>query len=306
MELTSADKKRIGKNIKAIRKAIGKSTDEFADILYISKPQLEHIENGSYQISDETIAMIANISTLSVNDIKYGDLSFLEKNSLNFGENISASEFFDDDETIAFFLERYQTLFPIENTNKKSEYFEQAMTIYNEKIMAVECTEEELDKLFILFERAYKEEEIEAAYVNALSSLGTYYCMFVKAPIEDFEIKDIEEFESDNYVEIIKQIKEKMPTDKIEQRKNAFLDKYNDIINKYLNTLNKSGTYKDYVYYFLAIRYQIAMLRNSIANMSDLEMTNFSESLLDSLYSVGNKYAVNLHNFVEKNKEENL
>ena len=87
--------KQIGRNIKAIRNANKKSYLDFADAIGISDSLLEKIENGTRHATDEIIQLISKSTGFSFNEIKYKDLSYLEKGELYFDEECSILYIFE-------------------------------------------------------------------------------------------------------------------------------------------------------------------------------------------------------------------
>ena len=85
--------KQIGRNIKAIRNANKKSSCDFAADICISDSLLEKIENGTRHATDETIQPISKNTGFSFNEIKYKDLSYLEKGELYIKDDLSVANF---------------------------------------------------------------------------------------------------------------------------------------------------------------------------------------------------------------------
>ena len=76
------DDKRTGRNIRAIRNANKRSLPDFAGDLNVSESLLSKIENGTRTAGDDLLFQIANNAAVSYSQLKYGDLSHLEKGEL--------------------------------------------------------------------------------------------------------------------------------------------------------------------------------------------------------------------------------
>lgn len=80
--------------LKEIRRTLGKSRSEFADILLISKSHLANIENGNRDVTVELLFSLRSIFNVSANYLLYGVGSmFVEEESGNvniYGLNNSA------------------------------------------------------------------------------------------------------------------------------------------------------------------------------------------------------------------------
>lgn len=315
MELTEQDKKRIGKNVKHIRKANGLNTDEFATLLQISQPQLEHIENGSYRISDDTLLRLSKISGFSSNDIKYQDLSFMEKNSLNFGENVNFSIAVDESGILDMYIEIFRKYFPFikDETFLSSSNYSSGLKIADGKLSKLVFNEEDAVSAIAFFEQAFYEDGTEASCVNILSCIGYYYIAFVNNPLAEQnpeDLKKLDSIESDHYASMLSGLEDVINLEKnrkkVEERRQVFFKKYREQMLLYMRILNDSGKYKDFLFFFIAIRYSIKMFSSDETKMTELEMSLFGESLMKCLVDVGNVYAVDLQNYIDEIKNINL
>ena len=55
----------------------------------------------------------------------------------------------------------------------------------------------------------------------------------------------------------------------------------------------------DYAYYFLCLRYWLGIMDEEITLIDENQMRVFGESMFDSLWKMGNKYAKTLHDYLE-------
>ena len=84
--------KQIGRNIKALRNANNINLLDFAVEMQMSDSMLGKIETGERHATDKTIQIISEKTGFSFSDIKYSDISYLEKGELCFEDDLS----FDD------------------------------------------------------------------------------------------------------------------------------------------------------------------------------------------------------------------
>lgn len=301
MLLSDKDKKRIGKNIQFIRKANHISVDEFASLIFFGKDKIQHIENGSYKKEDwdDIIKAVSEISGYSFNQIKFDDLSKLKKDSLYFGDKVKATEFFEVLETDNYLKELFSYMLPIiiDERSKNSKYFIDGL---NQLKIALSPNGIETDIVdtISLFLDSYLKDNIISACVNVLSCLGYLYMCSLTDEINE---STIERIEANNYLGIASQIKLNVKNEFLSKKKKEFFSKYNNLINECSNALNKYDEYKDYLFFYISIRYQFGMFDNDEVRMNDDEMNRFGEALFDNLFNLGNKYAIALRNYIEEN-----
>lgn len=134
--------KQIGKNIKAIRNANKKSLLDFAGDIGISDSLLGKIETGSRHATDEMIHLISNSTGFSYNDIKYKDLTSLEKGYLYFEEEIKFLESEEMEEFSSLILDQLKIMFPIAKDEKclTNKDFSNGISIAYEKIISLNCS----------------------------------------------------------------------------------------------------------------------------------------------------------------------
>ena len=73
--------------------------------------------------------------------------------------------------------------------------------------------------------------------------------------------------------------------------------KYNGFLTTYMRKLVESTENSDYAYYFLCLRYLLGIMDEKITLIDEHQMRVFGESLFDSLWKMGNKYAKALHDY---------
>lgn len=289
------DDKQIGENIKAIRKANKKTIRDFSDAFYISESSLEKAEYGIRPPTDETIRRISKNTGFSFNMIKYGDLTDLKEGELDLGEEISFSEMC----SIMFecYTEYYKYHFPIVASEDalKPDEFREGVIIAREKIQKFNFCKGDCINAINHFIQAEKNESCtDFSAINILSCFGYLYLATVGesvAQIKDNSISSLSDY-------LITANQNINPNTLIEKKK-SFFDKYNSKLTAYMRKLAKSGNNADFAYFYLCMRYRTGMMDESITLMDENQMKMFGESLLDSLWKMGNKYAKALHDFEE-------
>lgn len=300
----NSDDKRIGRNIKAIRNANNKNYLEFAEMIGISDSALQKIENGSRHATDEIIMIIAKATNCSFNDIKHGDLTFLDKNDLYFGESMDFVSFIKEggDDLNEFGITILRKNFPIlSNENSmKSSSFRKGVQITHEKIQKNICTPTDYVQAINYFLNATAEEVDAIAYVNALSCFAYYYIFSVKIALDNESIDHLLNTQISSFADFTNGIFSSQNQGLMMKRKKEFLERYNSILTKLIRDVANSKKYYDYAYYYLWVRYSIGMLDEDEIKLDEDQMKIYSESLFDCLWKMGNKYAVELHNIIEE------
>ena len=298
----NSDDKRIGRNIKAIRNANNKNYLEFAEMIGISDSALQKIENGKRHATDEIIMIIAKTTNCNFNDIKYGDLTFLDKNDLYFGESMDFVSFIKEckDELNKFGSTILKTTYPILSNEKsmKSRSFRKGVQITHEKIQKIICTPNDYMQAIGYFLHAAEEGTDAIAYVNALSCFAYYYSSFVFLVFDDESIDYLSNAQVSSWADYTNAIFKSQNQRSVAKRKKEFMEKYKPILTKLMRDVADSKEYYDYAYYYLWIRYSIGMLDEDEIKLDEDQMKIYSESLFDCLWKMGNKYAVDLHNIM--------
>lgn len=302
----NSDDKRIGRNIKAIRNANNKNYLEFAEMIGISDSALQKIENGKRHATDEIIMIISRTASFSFNDIKYGDLTYLDKSGLYFGESMDFLSFVkeDGDVLIDLFSPILKKLFPILSTEKsmKSESFRKGFQMAQKIIQGNNCATTDYVHTISLFLHATSEGVDAIAYVNALSCFAYYYFCSVKIVFDDKSANYLLNTQISSFADFTNGIFSSQNQGLMMKRKKEFMEKYKPILTKLMRDVANSKEYYDYAYYYLWIRYSIGMLDEDEIKLDEDQMKIYSESLFDCLWKMGNKYAVDLHNYIEADK----
>ncbi len=304
--------KQIGRNIKAIRNANGMNTLDFASYIKtegkeegISNSLLEKIENGKRHATDEIIESIAKYTGFSFSEIKYGDLTYLEKNEKVFDDTFSVAEIFLDKENLDDWIDTYQHFLQIveEKEAMQSENFRNGMKIVKEKIQPLHFTNEEIRQAIDFFEKSILDGVDGCASINILScSLYLYLNTLGESVIED-STSERWNFKVRCDADFFYQIRGEYEDTTYDKMRMQFIREYDSLFIRHMIRLATDREHSDFAYYFLYLRYQLGLLDEKENRMDLTEMKRFSESFLDALYKMKNKYAIHLHDFMESMKD---
>lgn len=295
------DDKKIGRNIKAIRNANEKSYIDFAEDIGISQSYLEKIENGSRSAMDHVIENISKNTGFSFQDIKFGDLTYLEKGDLSFSEELKMQDFTREFNIKNHIIEYFKRLFPFISNKKtlKSEKFSKAMDIVK-RIINLDFELTDAIEAINYFNSSKIEGVNELSSLNILSCFGYIYMLFFNGILEDFNEEELNRIKFKTTSELFGEIS-KLKSERLAvERKKTFMKSYNGLLTHHMTELNKSKNYQDFVIYYLFVRYRIGMLDNDITKLDDFQMELFSLSLLDCIAKMGNKYAIALIIYLEE------
>ncbi len=304
---TDEDKRKIGINVKAFREANGCENDiEFYE--FLNRPKgfsdnvLKQIENGSYkELSKGKVVELARLLHLSYDFLVFEDLTELfEKDLMVVDDEVNPTELLDlDDDEIN---DEILSVFPIISTQtaEKSHLFCEAMDRWKEINLKDFFAVDEFLLAINCFEKCYESDSVPEACVNILSMFAILYISVISP--NQTELKDVMQKEYDNYLDFTSQLaNSKTINDNYLLSKGEFLKRFNGLLTKYMKELTKYDQYKDYVDYYLAMRYSNAMLDNNIMKLSDQEMIVFGMSLLRCLKILNNKYAIKYFQNFENN-----
>lgn len=293
--------KQIGRNIKAIRNANKKNYLDFADAIGISDSLLEKIENGTRHATDDIIQRIANISGFSFSEIKYKDLSHLEKGELSFGDEWSVGEFAKTSELEKFFIGTMKLQFPILENEKSLEdtEFNLGIHIAHEKIQSGDFSLQECIDAINHFIRAEKNPICsDLSAINILSCFGYLYIANILSSIPENEVQAISKKNITSLSDYLGLFSTSKIQSKIQKNKKDYLKNYNVFLTTYMRKLATSDENSDYAYYFLCLRYWLGIMDEAITLIDENQMRVFGESMFDSLWKMGNKYAKALHDYM--------
>jgi len=293
--------KQIGRNIKAIRNANKKNYLDFADAIGISDSLLEKIENGTRPATDQVIQCISKNTGFSFNDIKYKDLSYLEKGDLYFEDDLSIADFTKECELETFSIDAIKIQFPIVEDEKALEdtEFATGIRISRDKIQSGVFTSKECIAAINHFIRAAKKPLCaDLSAINILSCFGYLYYATVILSVSEGKIQFLASQKITSFSDYFGAINASIDQSKMQNRKMGYLEKYNSYLTTYMRKLVESKENSDYAYYFLCLRYWLGIMDEQITLLDEHQMNLFGESMFDSLWKMGNKYATALHDYL--------
>ena len=111
---------------------------DFGGAIGISESMLQKIENGAKTATDQVIQRISKLAGFPFNDIKYKDLTYLEKGELYFKDDLSIADFTEECELENLFISVMKIQFPIVEDEKALENteFSTGIQIAHEKIQS--------------------------------------------------------------------------------------------------------------------------------------------------------------------------
>lgn len=295
--------KQIGRNIKAIRNANKKNYFEFAEAIGISESLLEKIENGTRHATDEIIQLVSNISGFSFTSIKYEDLSYLEKGELHFEEDISIDELTETDDFKSIIISLLKVQFPILEEEKmlEDDEFSAGINIAHNKIQTYDFTSTECVAAINHFiHSSINRNCADFSAINILSCFGYLYNVTVLTLMSADEITALSKERIISFSDYFGAVRNHLNQNRIKNAKREYLKKYNGLLTKYMHALVQSKENSDYAYYFLCLRYMLGLMDEDITKLDEYQMKMFGESMFDSLWKMGNKYAVALNDYLTK------
>lgn len=293
--------KQIGRNIKAIRNANKKSYLDFGEAIGISDSLLEKIENGTRHATDEIIQLISKNTGFSFNEIKYKDLSCLEKGELYFDEEWSVSNFTETSDLETYIVDIMKLQFPIVEKEKSLEdnEFREGIRIAHERIESGAFSSKDCIIAINHFIRASKKQACaDLSAINILSCFGYLYNTTVLSSISEGEMQSLLKKKITSLSDYFGAVITSRNQTKILNRKRDYLEKYNGYLTTYMRKLVESTENSDYAYYFLCLRYWLGIMDERITLLDEHQMNVFGESMFDSLWKMGNKYAKALHEYL--------
>lgn len=290
--------KLIGKNIKSIRNANRKSIYDFANDIGISDSLLGKLENGSRHATDEIIQLISEKTGFSFNMIKYKNLTSLEKGEMCFDEGISLYEIEEDFEFSSIFYDIFKLMFPIavNEEHLANENFRSGISIVHDKIQVLNCSTADCIKAINYFINASSVKELsDFSAINILSCFGYLYILSIN--VYSIDSDTLLKEKASSISDICTFIQSSIDKNKTLMKKKRFIENYNGLLTKYMRKLVESGKNSDFAYYYLYIRYSLGMMDETITLIDENQMKIFSETLFDSMWKMGNKYAKALHEY---------
>ena len=307
MVFSAEDYKRIGNNLKTIRRSLGyKSALEFALALdpNASYPGLSHdmikkYEAGKYPISEQTLRHIAELTQIPFEKIVFDDLT--NSNEFLFDDlktDFAGSELIENDEIKEAIAEYFCTIFPLFTSKEavKNKDFVKAYSICETKINRVDFDEDHLLEAVNTFIKL----DIPEAYLNVMSVVGRFYLNYYCFGMTQKSIEKMSNTTFYSLIDCTKQAAKLKGYEKdyeMKEIKRKILDTFNGCLTLCMTRASKVEKYKDYVFYYLAARYYFGLMDNDITKLSDEEMNLFGNSMMDCLKIMKNEYAITFKNF---------
>lgn len=251
---------------------------------------IKKYEGGSYPITEETVRFISSLTLIPFEDIVFGNLDDLEPGSLVLeqGEVIDL----EDKELLKDFANDIAKIFPLflRDDALKNPFFDTALNICNEKLIIANFKEEDMVEAI----DAFLKFDCPESYLNIMSLLGRLFVTYIYNGMPQDAFDKIKAKRINNMFEYSKKMHERINYNKefMEIVKRKFLDGYNGLLTTCMKRASEEDKYKDYVYYYLGVRYYFGIMDNEITKMSDTEMNLCGISMLDCLKKIENKYAI--------------
>lgn len=303
MIFSNDDKKRIGSNIRHIRRALGFSnTFKFCQFFRngISEDTLKKIESGRYDVKEETIRLFASlVPFFDYSTIVYDDLSDLEPDSFLI-EPKDFLEAIQDPGGMEPYIERFSSIFPLFTSEdaKQSMFFCEAYDMCMNKVINLSFGSDDIENIVKTFLDHKENREFPETYANVLSVLGYYYWSVISNPLSEEECLEL--FKEKDLSSLSKKFYTKTNTDdgqkNIIERRNALNADCVPLVDECIKKLADYNDFKNYCDYYFAIRYIFGMMYSEEVNLSIDEMNSFGLSMMNSLKKSGNKYANNFLN----------
>lgn len=292
------DRLKIGKNIKAIRESYGCKNHSMLYVFLnspkgLSDSKLRQIEDGSYKPYNKSILIaLAKLFGITYSDIVYNDVENIVKKDEHTpkkGKSIQDQLKESEDEIFDEFIESMIACYPFYQNNGIEHKWESIIeSNFDDKTIEKSIRELEIDY------KKTKNPEICANIISLIMRIGFFVCCQSDDIGEMIDNRhNFSELDFFSQLYANKNIQTKM-----ENQKKKYLEKYGDIIDKYISELNKKQKCMEYLQFIVAMRYCASMLDNSEYKLSDHEMHIFGYTLLMYLNKIGNKFAKKL--FINK------
>jgi transcriptional regulator with XRE-family HTH domain len=284
----------LGKNIKALRKAFGKSQFEMAIDLDMSHTTISQYENNIQTPERDKLILIAKYFKITENELLYGDFTNLPKINLDkLNDKEIKKQYFD-------------SMFPIiisdnalSNLNFQKAYNKQIKIhdlILDSKELSdsdIKEIEKEIEEFIELYELAYKDGIIESK-ANILwwimleglfYSLATPYSSEMIDVYNNLSISELFEIICFNKPDLENEYKEK--NEIYEKERIEYIQEREKDFFKNIAILKKSKRYSDLADYYIAFRYMCGLYDNSMS----FELNRaIGYEISNTFRRLGNKY----------------
>lgn len=277
------DIKKLGANIRCLRKAHGETQEELGVAIAVEKNTISNYENGKREPDKNTLTAIASHFMTTVEELMHHDFAGIKP--LRFDNKV--------------LLKKLDIVLPIISNEEalKNESFSKAIALHQK---FYECfRKEQLDDLELLtecfnfYEEAEKDERCWLACASNSVALCYLFLLILKIPAilskapaallqiakRDAEARKVLENPDINFEKEASQALSDFFSD----------DEIQDEMSKYICALKKSVQWCDLADYYLALQYAWGIVDNDLTFEFNCRI---GIEMLDTLVSVKNKYAI--------------
>lgn len=292
----------LGRNIKALREAFGKSQSDMANDLvtagetderfnddynFITKQAISQYENGLRIPERKYLNLIAKYFKITVDELLYGDFTNLKFNLEKIEDNEINKKYID------CMYPLITTKIALENQDFKNAYKLQKNIYDNIKNQSSNFNEEDIDNFKELYKNAYRNDRIIEAIYNLLSwNMFEDFITSILTPSNLEKLEENENISTKDYLEMIFLNKPELEKEDAEKNK-IYQKEYEKDLKKgecdfysYISILRKANKYTDFVDYYIALRYMYGLFSDNTYEINRAIGT----SLLNTFDSIGNKY----------------
>ena len=272
----------LGKNIRALRKAFGKSQYDMSMDLNMCDTTISQYENGIQIPERDKLLQIAKYFKVTENELIYGDFSHLKNFNLSLVDNEKCFEY----------------MFPVicsddalKNKNFKKAY-DIHMQIY-ENLKNGKDFDEEPDFTFLeLYKEAYNEGRIEGIANILCWTMLEGLLINIDTPYFNDMVEIYPELSSKQVLEIVhlnipdEEYNER--NKKYEKERLEYIKDTEDEFFRNIAILKKDTRYAELADYYISFRYMLGLYNNALS----FELNRaIGYELLNTLDKLGNKYA---------------
>ncbi len=283
--------KRLGANIRYLRRAYGETQEELGYIINVEKNTISNYENGKREPDKFILTAIARHFMVTVEELIHQDFSSIQK--LTFDNTL--------------FFKKIDEIIPIISSNDamENECFCKAYTAHYKIYEGLKKSNfDNIDKLDICIDGYFKAENDRNAKVeSACNLISMFYLLLIM-------FKDTPSIIS-NPPAILIQIAKKddntrkiieNPDSNFENECKELLEMFEDedfqeMLDEYKYILKKSQNWSELADYFLALQYVFNLVQN---NLTPEFNRRVGTEMLNSLISVKNDYATRFMSLIRE------
>lgn len=273
---------RLGNNIRALRNAFGETQEMLGEAIHAEKNTISNYEKGNRAPDRETIVLIAQHYSVSVEELLHSDLSGISKITIDrfaFWKNVD----------IVF------PIFSVEESHADNS-FRRAYKAHSNLLTQMKKNSfegfEELDKIIEGYWDAYENENIK--YEAAANFIGIWYLLVALFQLSSLALtrRTAAVVQLANKDSEVRRIVDEPDPDFEKDAKEALSDmndpEVNEKIEEMLNMLKHSTDWSDLADYYLALRYVYNLVDN---DLNPEFSQRIGVEMMNSFVSVNNLYA---------------